>query len=78
MQGCNAIIATLYNINKCVVSRKTMNVTSTEPVSKKVIDQYSEFTLTAVFKLKGYETKVLLLEMASASIALSSYNNMAI
>ena len=57
---------------------KTMEVSSTKPMSNKYIDQYSESTLTAVFKCKGFETQGLLPEMESASISLSPYNNMLI
>ena len=57
---------------------KTMEVSSTKPMSNKYIDQYSESTLTAVFKCKGFETQGLLPEMEAASISLSPYNNMLI
>ena len=55
-----------------------MDVTSTNPVSNKDIYQYSESTLTAVSKLKGFETQVLLNEIPEASISLAFLNNMCI
>ena len=50
---------------------KTMVTTSTKLTSKKYIAQYSETTMTELFKLTGFATQLFLHDIIEASISLA-------
>ena len=54
----------------------TMDATSTKTMSKKDSDQYLESTMIAVFRLKRFETQVLVPDIKAAYISLVLFNNM--